>query len=230
MPTYVVRVWVPDRPGALGHVAARIGAVRGEIVGIDILERGAGRAIDEVAVELPDPSLVDLMVEEIRAVEGVDVEEIRPVDGDVHDPRSDALETAAILVGATDAAEVLEAIVTHGRRLVGGSWAAVLHLDGAGLLAVDGAAPPSEWLVAFVNGSRSSVDAGTTEHGPEDVVWAPLPAAALALVAGRHTGRFRARERRQVAALARIGDTRMVEARRWAHPASSGRHGHVDVP
>ena len=35
METYVVRMWLPDRPGALGQVASRIGAVRGEIVGID---------------------------------------------------------------------------------------------------------------------------------------------------------------------------------------------------
>src|SRR5205085_749733 len=27
--TYVVRVWIPDRPGALGAVASRIGAVHG---------------------------------------------------------------------------------------------------------------------------------------------------------------------------------------------------------
>jgi hypothetical protein len=36
MATFVVRVWVPDRPGALGSVASRIGAVRGDLVGIDI--------------------------------------------------------------------------------------------------------------------------------------------------------------------------------------------------
>lgn len=31
--TYVVRVWMPDRPGALGQVASRIGAVGGDVVG-----------------------------------------------------------------------------------------------------------------------------------------------------------------------------------------------------
>src|SRR5690606_40701603 len=60
METFVVRIWLPDRPGALGQVASRIGAVRGEIVGIDILERGAGRAVDELVVELPDGTLTDL--------------------------------------------------------------------------------------------------------------------------------------------------------------------------
>src|SRR6476661_7170206 len=69
MQTFVVRVWVPDRPGALGQVASRIGAVRGDVVGIDILERGAGRAIDELVVELPDADLVPLLVAEVGEVD-----------------------------------------------------------------------------------------------------------------------------------------------------------------
>ena len=69
MSTWIVRVWLPDRPGALGQVASRIGAVRGDVVGIDILERGAGRAIDELVVELPDASLVSLLLAEIDQVD-----------------------------------------------------------------------------------------------------------------------------------------------------------------
>src|SRR3954465_7765728 len=87
MPTYVIRVWMPDRPGALGAVASRIGAVGGDMVGIDILERGAGRAIDELVVELPDESLVPLLVAEICEVDGVDVEELRPATEALRDPR-----------------------------------------------------------------------------------------------------------------------------------------------
>ena len=52
--TIVVRVWMPDRPGALGQIATRIGAVRGDVLAIEILEQGAGRAIDELTVLLPD--------------------------------------------------------------------------------------------------------------------------------------------------------------------------------
>ena len=76
MPVYVVRIWLPDRPGALGAVASCIGAVRGDPVGIDILERGAGRAIDELLVELADASLVPLLTRELSQVDGVDVEEL----------------------------------------------------------------------------------------------------------------------------------------------------------
>ena len=220
---HIVRVWLPDRPGALGQVASRIGAVRGEIVGIDILERGGGRAVDELAVDLSDDSLVDLLVSEIRAVDGVDVEEVRAVDGEAHDPRSDALETAAIIVGASSRDDLLEAVVTHGRRVLGGVWAAVLQLDTGSVLAVDGDAPPDPWLAAFVAGSRSAAAgvAPTGDRGPDDVVWAPLPATHLAVVVGRVGSGFRARERRQVAALARIADTRLVDFSRRAHP--SGR-------
>lgn len=222
METYIVRVWLPDRPGALGQVASRIGAVRGEIVGIDILERGGGRAIDELAVTLPsaDADLVELMVAEVRAVDGVDVEEVRPVDGENHDPRADALETAAIIVGATDRADLLDAVVTHGRRCLGGAWAAIVQLDGGGVLAVDGDVPSEAWIVAFVEGSRATRAPEASERGPDDVVWSPLPAANLAVVIGRHGSGFRARERRQVAALARIADTRLVDFVRRAHPSS----------
>ncbi|MGQ0617038.1 MAG: ACT domain-containing protein, partial [Acidimicrobiia bacterium] len=68
--SYVVRVWLPDRPGALGAVASRVGAVRGDVVGIEILERGAGRAVDELVVELPAGMPVDLLLAEISQVDG----------------------------------------------------------------------------------------------------------------------------------------------------------------
>ena len=57
-----LRVWLPDRPGALGAVASRIGGVKGDVIGIEILEQGAGRAVDDLVVALPSASLVDLLV------------------------------------------------------------------------------------------------------------------------------------------------------------------------
>src|SRR5215207_7512479 len=216
METYVVRMWLPDRPGALGQVASRIGAVRGEIVGIDILERGAGRAIDELVVELPDGSLQELLVAEIQQVDGVDVEEVRPVADALHDPRLDALETVAILVGATDRDELVQAVVEHARRTVGAEWSAVVQLDDGAVLAQEGPVPPTPWLVAFVEGSQSSSRVAAGETGPDDVVWSPLPSACLVLVVGRNGTAYRARERRQIAALARIVDTRLREIIRYS--------------
>ena len=215
-----MRAWLPDRPGALGEVAAAVGRVGGEIVGIDILERGGGRAVDELAVQLPDGVTTDALVTAIGSTPGVDVEDVRTVDGATHDPRADALETAAIVVGARDREGLLDAVVVHGRRVLGGTWAAVLHLDDHEVLAVDGPVPSGDWLGAFVAGSRSSALVASGEAGFDDVVWAPLPGACLAVVVGRDGAGFRARERRQVAALARIADTRLLDFVRRAHPSN----------
>ncbi len=87
----LVRVWLPDRPGALGLVASRIGAMRGDIIGVDVLERGLDVAVDEFAVELPDIDLLNLMVKEVEEVDGASVEEVRIVAA-FPDPRLDALE------------------------------------------------------------------------------------------------------------------------------------------
>src|SRR5215210_5203800 len=108
--TVVVRVWLPDRPGALGAVASRIGAVQGDVVGIEILERGAGRAVDDMVVRLPRAELVDLLAKEINEVDGVDVEEIRTVVDGVVDPWLDAVEAAAQLVGASSTEELLDSL------------------------------------------------------------------------------------------------------------------------
>jgi hypothetical protein len=80
------------------------------------------------------------------------------------------------------------------------------------------------WLSAFVEGSRSSARVADAAAGPVDVAWAPLPSAGLSLVLGRSGRPIRARERRQIAALARIADTRWVEVvvreSRRRHPSS----------
>jgi ACT domain-containing protein len=76
MAGYVVRIALPDRPGALGLVASRIGAVGGDIVAINILERQDGRAVDEFVVEIGQ-ELTDLLQSEIHEVDGVSILDIR---------------------------------------------------------------------------------------------------------------------------------------------------------
>ena len=209
MATYVVRVWVPDRPGALGAVASRIGAVRGDLVGVDILERGAGRAIDELVVELPGPDLLDLMVAEVNQVDGVDVEDVRLVPGGVPaDPRLDALETAAYLVERHDPSDLMRALVSHAVKDFEADWAAVIDPSAPQPLASVGAMPPDAWVFAFVKGARSSVG---TAASPSDVAWADMSVASWVVVLGRDGRPFRTRERRQLSALARIADNRWVE-------------------
>lgn len=203
-------------------MASRIGAVRGDVVGIEILERGAGRAIDELVVQLPDASLVSLLVSEVAQVDGVDVEDVRPV-ALAHDARLDALETAAVLVASPTLGCLMAELVSRARRDFEADWVATVELEGASVLASEGSPPDGPWLVAFVGGSRSSAALVAGDGGPDDVAWAALSETGLAetrlaenspsdadmaLVLGRKGRPFRARERRQLAALARIAGLR----------------------
>lgn len=186
-------------------MASRIGAVRGDLVGIDILERGGGRAIDELVVELPDIDLVPLLLSEIGQVDGVDVEDVRPAPEIGHDPRLDALETAAVLAEQDGRTEMLRALCARAREVFEADWTAVVSLVREGdPLATDGPAPSGGWLASFVAGSQSSeaVVAGT--GGPEDVTSAVIKQAEAAIALGRSGRPFRARELRQLGALARI--------------------------
>ena len=199
---FVLRVWLPDRPGALGQVASRIGAVRGDVIGIEILEQGGGRAIDELVVDLPEPGLVDALVREVGEVEGVDVEWVHRIGEEDHDPQLALLEAAARLVENLDEAWRLKRLCAEVRRAFDAGWAVVVDQTEVTTVAGDGDAPPTAWIAAFVDGSRHL--GGDADGGAEDVAWADLPGQHRALVVGRSGRPFRARERRQLGVVARI--------------------------
>ena len=197
----MVRVWMPDRPGALGQVASRIGAVRGDVLAIEILEHGAGRAIDELSVRLPDASVLDLLAAEVSAVDGVDVESIRAVDEDRADPSLAALGVAAALAECPveDRAEILCRGV---QRIAEAEWAVLLRDEE--LVHVVGDAPAGPWLAAFIAGSEH-LD-GVDDSAPDDLVWAPLEESGLTLVAGRGMHPIHERERVRVSLMARLAN------------------------
>ena len=149
----LVRVWLPDRPGALGLVASRIGAVRGDIVGIDVLERDQGVVIDEFAVRLADLDLISVLVKEVEEVDGASVEEVRIV-GRFPDPRLDALESAATLCEAPSTAALGERLVAQISRSSSPSGACCCAATE--LLAAAGEAPDADQLHALATGTMAS--------------------------------------------------------------------------
>ena len=191
VPAYVIRVWLPDRPGALGAVASRVGAVKADVVGIDIIERGAGRAVDELVIDLPDGDLVDLLLAEIGQVEGVDVENIRTLDGVPPDPAVLALDIARQVREAGEGEAAFQMVVNGAQMLLGADWAALVDPSGGRLMASAGQDVPAEgWLCAFVPGA-------TAEGAPVDlqeVAVAPVSNTGLALVVGRGHSPLRGRE------------------------------------
>jgi hypothetical protein len=203
-----VRVWLPDRPGALGLVASRIGSVDGDIVGIDVLEQGDGVAVDEFAVELHDPVAVPILVREIEEVDGVSVEEVREVEH-FPDPRLDALRSATRLCSAPTVTVLQETLVAEIRAEFLADWSALLTIGT--VLASNGARVPDACVLeALDSGTAASplVAGGTT--GPDDLAVATLGTRGVTLLVGRDGHPFRRRERAQLLALAGIAD------RAWA--------------
>ena len=194
METYVVRLWLPDRPGVLGQVAGRIGDARGDVVGIEILERGGGMAIDELTVALPEAAYLDVMVAGLLRIEGVAVEDVRTVRADRPDGALAVLTTAAAVVAAT-ADERLDTACRELRHLLDADWAVAMRLDEARAVAHDGPLPELEWLAAFLVGSDHLPGGAGPLHTPGDLVWSRVPSHGVALVCGRAGRVFHARER-----------------------------------
>lgn len=204
VPSLVVRVWLPDRPGALGLVASRIGAIGGDIVGIDVLERSEHIAVDEFAVMLPDRDLVALLIREIEEVDGASVEEWREV-ATFPDPRLDALESVEHLSGANSGPELRQRLVDSVRDEFSADWAVILH-GGNALASAGSDIPDCSMLEAFAAGTAASPSVAAGDSGPDDLAVAPFPDGDHVLLVGRDGHPFRRRERRQLLALVRIAE------------------------
>jgi hypothetical protein len=215
----LVRVWLPDRPGALGQVASRIGSVRGDIIGVDVLERSGGVAIDEFAVNLASEELIPMLVREIEEVDGASIEEVRVV-GHFPDPRLDALQSAIRLCQAGSVAELQQSLSDQVCQEFLAQWVALIdwaaeaeggatgseNPDPAVLASTGDSAPEAELLVALAAGLAASPLVASGAAGPEDLAAAPLAGHGATLLASRQGYPFRRRERGQLIALARIAD------------------------
>lgn len=195
-------------------MASRIGAVRGDVIAVEIVERGNGRAVDEFVVDLPDESLVPLLVSEISEVDGASLEEIHPVDGE-RNTRNEAYDNAGAIVAEQTPHGVLSALATRCRNEFAADWAAVIDVEEHLVLSVDGSLPAVTWLAAYVDGTRLQ----TQVHTAEDIAWVDLAAWDLVLILGRPGWRFSSAERDRLGALARLADAR------WVHLAENESRG-----
>jgi hypothetical protein len=230
--TYLLRVELPDRPGALGAVASRIGAVRADVIAVDIIGRGQGRAVDEFVVEIADDDHVPLMLSEISEVDGIKIEALQPLPDGYRDGRLDAYETAVSMLRERTPHGALNAIASRTRRELDGAWAAVLDSQERTVVASAGRPPAAHWLAAYVESARlGAVDASTTgdDEGPgageqgADIAWVDLAAWDLVLLVGRPARQIGRHDRQRLAALARVADARWADLAerdaRLSHPS-----------
>jgi len=204
-----MRIWLPDAPGVLSAVAAEIGTLQGNVVGLEVLEREAGVAIDELVVELPDDSdVVDAVCRGVRKVPGAGVEEVTVLPGAAPDRAHGVLAAVAEMVRAATAAEVIDALCARLSGLFDLAWFAVADERIEVFVEVQGDAPTPQWVAAFAQGARSGADPAndTLRSG---VFVEALPGAALVVCGGRSAA-IRRRERDEISVLVTVA-ARLME-------------------
>jgi hypothetical protein len=140
--SFLLRVTLPDRPGALGAVATALGTVGADILSVDVVQRLPGFAVDDLVLELPPGRLPDTLITAASGVPGVVVESIRPYAGLI-DPHRELELLDALAAHPIDAGRVVADGVT---RIFRAGWALVLDEPVGGVSAVSGRSPAAPEL------------------------------------------------------------------------------------
>ncbi|MFL6125551.1 amino acid-binding protein [Actinophytocola sp.] len=209
--SFLIRVQLPDVPGALGAVATALGGIGADILSVDVVERSDGTAVDDLVVELPKGRLPDVLITAAESVQDVEVDAVRPYAGVLDTHRE--LELVEEVAAQPD--EGL-AIFTEGvPRIVRAGWAMVVGPeDGAAkTVCASTAAPQLKTLdLPFLPLARATVLDGEEDWVPEtwkelgtELAATPLGKPERVLLVGRPGGpQFRAAEVARLAHLAGI--------------------------
>ena len=214
MPNYLIRVQLPDRPGALGAVASRIGSVGGDVVSIDILQRDNGVVVDELGVGLAGDHLLGLLRDEILEVDGVTIEALRAVEGPLPDRHAELLDIATELFIQSSREALLDHLADRVRRSLVADFAAIIDADTTRVMASHGDPPSDDELRAMALWAVTPLSSpvGAHENGSEtadqspDVAAAEMVRAGVVLVVGRVAPVLRSRERQWIAIMAELAD------------------------
>lgn len=212
MPSYLLRIQLVDRPGSLGALAVALGSVGADILSLDVVERSAGYAIDDLVIDLPLGAMPDTLITAAESLPGIRVDSVRPHTGLLEAHRE--LELLDHVAAAGDKTSRLQVLVDEAPRVLRVSWCTVLcssqgelirvaaspgapetRADSAPWLPIEHAAPldnTAEWV------PQAWRDMDTT------MVAAPLGDPHTAVVLGRPGPEFRPSEVARLGYLAGI--------------------------
>lgn len=209
--SFLIRVQLPDVPGTLGAVASALGGIGADILSVDVVERVAGTAVDDLVVELPAGRLPDVLITAAESIDGVVVDAVRPYAG--------VLDTHRELELVEDVAEEPAnglAVFTEGvPKIIRSGWAltVVSGPQGVRKVAASSAAPETDtldlpWLplgkATVLDGEEDWVPQTWQELGTE-LAATPLGKPDRVVLVGRPGGpMFRAAEVARLAHLAGI--------------------------
>jgi hypothetical protein len=151
--SYLLRVQLADRPGSLGSLALALGSVGSDILSLDVVERGSGRAIDDLIVELPAGAMPDILITAAEELADVWVDSVRPHTGLLEAHRE--LELVDHITAAGDTTSKLRVLADESPRVLRVGWCAVMRSSGSGLQLIVGSP-------------------GAPETQPDTVPWLPI--------------------------------------------------------
>jgi ACT domain len=124
-----LRISVPDRPGSLGRVTSAIGSAGGDIAKLDVLESEAGRALDDVYVQVRDAAHLSRLAGTVGALAGVVIQGVQhPAP-----PATGHTELELVQQVLSQPGRSLQTLVDGAPGALGADWAALIEYgaDGA---------------------------------------------------------------------------------------------------
>ncbi|MGW4642481.1 amino acid-binding protein [Sphaerisporangium sp. NPDC004334] len=170
---------LPDRPGVLGQVARAFGVLGADILQVTVLEREAGRAVDDFTLSWPGGFAADELRDRLSVVPGVRIEGVWPtreVPG--ASPDYDLLGHVV-----TDAERAFVTLVDAVPDLVSAEWAVAVDSD-------TGTVVHGSWQAPGVEEMPDLTPLRPTafSEGPLHLLSLPVKAAGLHLVVARSEG------------------------------------------
>lgn len=196
VPSYLLRVQLEDRPGSLGSLAVALGSVGADILSLDVVERSAGYAVDDLVVELPLGAMPDMLITAAEKLKGVYVDSIRPHTGLLEAHRE--LELIDHVAAADGTLKRLQVLVDEAPRVLRVGWCTVVQQTDTGSERVVGSPGAPETQAAetpWLPLQRATALDATADWVPQ--VWrdmdttlaaAPLSDPRTAMMLGRPGG------------------------------------------
>ncbi|MCV7434617.1 ACT domain-containing protein [Mycolicibacterium bacteremicum] len=135
VPSYLLRVQLEDRPGSLGSLAVALGSVGADILSLDVVERGAGYAIDDLVVELPPGAMPDALITAAEHIKGVYVDSVRPHTGLLEAHRE--LELIDHIAAARGRQDKLQVLADEAPKVLRVGWCTVVRSDDSAAAGVE---------------------------------------------------------------------------------------------